>query len=93
LALPLGTVRPRMNGSAGGHRGVASILEAFQTDAFARVKIGVGKETAVRDRVEYVLSPFDPADHPTVETSVADAAQRVCEMLTKHAKAKTLPHS
>lgn len=86
LALPLGTVRPRMNGSAGGHRGVASILEAFQSDAFARVKMGVGKETAARDRVEYVLSPFSPADLPVVEQSMEEAVRRVREMVVRRSK-------
>lgn len=93
LALPLGTVRPRMNGSAGGHRGVASILEAFQTDAFARVKIGVGKENAARDRIEYVLSPFDPADRALVEQSVAEAARRVCEMVAQRGKTLLPPRA
>lgn len=91
LSLPLGTVRPRMNGSAGGHRGVASILEAFQDNSFPRVKIGVGKEDATRDRVEYVLSPFDPADHETVAQAQAEAIRRVLEMVAKRNKTKPAP--
>ncbi|MBL0208240.1 MAG: aminoacyl-tRNA hydrolase [Propionivibrio sp.] len=50
LDLPLGAVKTRIKGSAGGHRGVASILEAFQTDAIRRVKIGVGNGDKDRSR-------------------------------------------
>lgn len=82
LDLPLGAVRKRMTGSAGGHRGVASILEAFQTNAFRRVKIGVGKDGAKLDRVNYVLLPFDSADRAAVEQSLAAAAAIVQEMAT-----------
>lgn len=80
LDLPLGTVRRRMAGSAGGHRGVASVLEAFQTNAFRRVKIGVGKVGATNDRVNYVLSPFDASDSQIVGKSLVSAAGHVLEM-------------
>ena len=39
----LGSVRTRLSGGAGAHRGVASVLEAFQTDAIRRIKVGVGQ--------------------------------------------------
>lgn len=77
LDLPLGTVRVRMSGSSGGHRGVASVFEAFQTDAFRRVKIGVGKDGAKRDRASYVLSPFNASDSDAVERSIARAAAQI----------------
>ena len=51
LDTPIGSIRTRLSGGAGGHRGVASILEAFQTDAFRRVKVGVGQPEAKLDRV------------------------------------------
>ena len=43
LDLPLGKVRVRMNGSAGGHNGVRSLIAALGTDALRRVKIGIGR--------------------------------------------------
>jgi aminoacyl-tRNA hydrolase len=61
LSLPLGTVRTRMRGSDGGHRGVRSVLETFQTDQFPRIKIGVGEEGQTRPPAEYVLTPFSPS--------------------------------
>lgn len=84
LALPLGSVRLRMNGSAGGHRGVASVLEAFQTDAFRRVKIGVGKDGTRHDSANHVLSLFDSADRTTADQSIREAAARILELVTRN---------
>jgi PTH1 family peptidyl-tRNA hydrolase len=85
LDLPIGSVRTRMHGGAGGHRGVASILEAFQSDAFRRVKIGIGSETAKRDTVAYVLSPFDPAHRASVERAIEDAYSRALDITARGA--------
>ena len=83
LDLPMGTVRMRLSGGAGGHRGVASILEAFQTDAFRRVKIGVGQPGTKLDRVSYVLTPFPADSRATVERALAAAEARTLEMLER----------
>lgn len=80
IDLPLGKVRSRMNGSSGSHRGVASILEAFQSDAFRRVKIGVGKLGEKLDRVEYVLTPFTTEDRLTIAQAVLTAVSSLREM-------------
>lgn len=81
LATPIGSVRTRMSGGAGGHRGVASILEAFQTDAFRRVKVGVAGPGAESDRIGYVLTPFRDEDRPAVERAIDAAAARVVQMI------------
>jgi PTH1 family peptidyl-tRNA hydrolase len=78
LDLPLGALRFRRGGSSGGHRGVASIIEALGDDTFPRLKIGVGRpgETG-KDVVDFVLSP-PPAEEASelsaVEGTAADAA-------------------
>jgi aminoacyl-tRNA hydrolase len=87
LSLPLGTVRTRLNGGAGGHRGVASILEAFQTDAFKRVKLGIGQSNARDKQVEYVLSPWDAASRPAVDASIHTAVLRIGELIASQPKA------
>lgn len=87
LNLSLGTVRTRLAGGAGGHRGVASILEAFQADTFRRVKLGIGQANARERQVDYVLSPWDPSSRPTVDSAVRTAAERVAEMLASRPKA------
>ena len=87
LDLPLGTVRTRLSGSAGGHRGVASILEAFQTDTFRRVKVGVGQEGAKLNRMEYVLTPFAASSRAAVDIATAAALVQLVEIV----KRPTLP--
>ena len=86
LDLPLGTVRSRMSGGAGGHRGMASILEAFQTDSFRRVKVGVGQTHSGLSKAEYVLKPFDADVGTAVETAVSAANSRVVELIAEQFK-------
>ncbi|MBL8421002.1 MAG: hypothetical protein JNK92_10230 [Dechloromonas sp.] len=83
IDLPLGKARTRMNGSSGGHRGVASILEAFQSDAFRRIKIGVGKPGGEHNRVAYVLTPFAAEDRPTIDQAVLTAEASLREMVLR----------
>ncbi|WP_415169322.1 hypothetical protein [Propionivibrio sp.] len=59
---------------------VASVLEAFQTDAFRRVKIGVGKDGAKSRQIDYLLSPFDASDREAVRQSIQAAAAQVLEL-------------
>ena len=82
LDLQQGAVRTRLNGGAGGHRGVASVLEAFQTQAFRRIKVGVGKPGVKLNRAEYVLMPFDDADKPTIDQSIQDAHSLALKMVS-----------
>lgn len=86
LDLPLGSIRTRLGGSAGGHRGVASILEAFQTDAFRRVKVGVGQAGTKVNRAQYVLTPFAGAAADAAGLAVSAAATRVRELLASRPK-------
>ena len=56
--LPLGTLRIRASGGSGGHRGLASIIEALGTEGFPRVRLGVGRN-AHGDLVGHVLGRLD----------------------------------
>jgi UDP-N-acetylmuramoyl-tripeptide--D-alanyl-D-alanine ligase len=86
LDLPLGSVRLRERGSAGGHKGVASILEAFQTDAFRRLKIGVAPKDKTASRATYVLEVFDAPDQLDVEKALVLATEKVGELLARPAQ-------
>ncbi len=58
LDLPLGTIRLRLRGSSGGHRGMESIISTLGTENFPRLRIGIGRPANKRQVVDYVLSPF-----------------------------------
>ena len=88
LDLPLGTVKTRIKGGAGGHRGVASIMEAFQTDAIRRVKIGVGKAGEKLDRVSYVLTAFDEEGRTAIDQSILTTKAHVLDMMGRPSVAK-----
>lgn len=85
IDLPLGKVRVRLKGSAGGHNGVRSLIEAFGTDALRRVKIGVGRPGRPgedRDRVsDHVLSPFFPEEHDAIQAACDDAAEETLALV------------
>src|SRR5665647_389936 len=58
MDLPLGKIRLRDQGSAGGHNGIKSILAELGTEKFCRLKLGVGRPPKDYDPARYVLSPF-----------------------------------
>ena len=77
VQLPLGKLRARARGSAGGHNGLKSLVEHLGED-FARLRIGVGRGDPRRDLADHVLTRFDPDEAVEVEratTRAADAAQ------------------
>ena len=76
--LELGRLRARASGSAGGHNGLKSIIGVLGTDAFPRLRIGVGRGDTRRDLGDHVLARFDPAEQPVIDDAVqraADAAE------------------
>jgi PTH1 family peptidyl-tRNA hydrolase len=58
LALPFGKIRIRGRGSAGGHKGLESIIACLRGDNFVRVRLGIGLEEDIGDAAEYVLRPI-----------------------------------
>ena len=78
VALPLGRLRARREGSAGGHNGLKSIVEHLGTSAFPRMRVGVGRGDNRRDLADHVLGRFEPSERDTVSAAVlraADAAE------------------
>jgi PTH1 family peptidyl-tRNA hydrolase len=78
LALDVGRIRLRPQGSAGGHNGVESILAHLGHDRFARLRIGIGPGPGGEDQANFVLSPFRPDERPPAEEAMdraADAAE------------------
>ncbi len=75
--LPLGMLRIRERGSAGGHNGLKSIIGVIHSDRFTRVRMGVRPDHAVSDLAGYVLGRFRKADLETVGEMVYRAAEAV----------------
>ena len=76
--LPLGTLRLRPTGSAGGHHGLRSCLDALGTEDVPRLRIGVGTNTLPRDLEVFVLSPFRSDERPVIRRAVEQAGD-ACE--------------
>jgi peptidyl-tRNA hydrolase, PTH1 family len=62
MDLPVGRLRLRLSGSAGGQNGMKSAIAHLGTDKFPRLRIGIGSKAAGRDAVDHVLGRFAPAD-------------------------------
>jgi PTH1 family peptidyl-tRNA hydrolase len=75
MALPLGKLRLRPNGSAGGHNGLKSIIEHFGTPEIPRLRIGIG--SAENDAVDHVLGRFTLEERPALEQSLERALQAI----------------
>ena len=77
VQLPLGKLRARARGSAGGHNGLKSVI-AHLGEEFSRLRVGVGRGEQQRDLADHVLSRFEKAETAEVErmtTRAADAAE------------------
>ncbi len=66
LDLPLGKIRLRLSGSAGGHNGMKSIISHLGTQNFPRVRIGIGKSDGEKDTISHVLGKFSQVETPIV---------------------------
>ena len=95
LAIPLGQLRIRERGSAGGHNGIKSILGSLGSDEFIRVRIGVGKPPTVTGReikaggTDYLLSPMRKMQLQELDI-VLDDAVRAVEMILKDGVKKAM---
>jgi peptidyl-tRNA hydrolase, PTH1 family len=70
LDLPLGKIRLRLSGSAGGHNGMKSIISHLGTQNFPRVRIGIGKSAGEKDTISHVLGKFSAVEVPIVNEVV-----------------------
>jgi PTH1 family peptidyl-tRNA hydrolase len=90
LDLPLGRVRvKRGGGGAGGNRGIASLIAAFGSKDFVRIKVGIGRPPGRQDPADFVLQPFTPQEEASILPAVDIAADAV-EMWLSEGIEKTL---
>lgn len=82
MDIPVGTVRLRKKGSAGGHNGMKSVLYHVQEENFPRVRIGIGRPPAGWSVIRHVLSPFSSEDRPRIEAAIAHLVPAVVCIVT-----------
>ena len=87
MALPLGRLRIRPYGSAGGHNGMKSMIAHLNTQEFPRLRVGIGSIDEVGDRgqavISHVLGKFAPDEKPIVNTALEWAVEAIETILRK----------
>ncbi len=83
VALPAGQLRVRVRGSAGGHNGLKSIIGHLGSDAFPRLRVGVGRGDPRRDLADHVLAKIDPTMRAAFDEMVGRAADAVESFATE----------
>ena len=91
LDLPPGKLRLRPDGSAGGHKGINSIISALGSEDFPRIKVGIGRPvredgTAIAEEdgiISYVLGDFTPQEERIIKPAIASVAEAVECIITE----------
>jgi peptidyl-tRNA hydrolase, PTH1 family len=77
LSLPLGKLRMRAHGSAGGQKGLNDILRVFGCQTIARLRIGIDPAPPRWDAADYVLGRFREDERPVMDVAVSKAVEAV----------------
>ena len=77
LALPLGRIRIRERGTAGGHNGLKSIIASLGTTEFVRLRIGIQPEHPISDPKRFVLDSFARSERPVVIETIEKSANAI----------------
>ncbi len=80
--LPVGRLRIRAEGSAGGHNGMKDIISHLGSEAFTRVRVGIGARPADWDMADWVLSRFSDDDESVMKKSRLLAAEAVDDIVS-----------
>ena len=83
IEIPLGMIRIRPRGSAGGHNGLKSIIGALAADDFIRLRMGVRPDRPVQDYVSYLLGPFRSAEMKLVAEMLDQVSEAVRVILSE----------
>ncbi|WP_134685256.1 aminoacyl-tRNA hydrolase [Brevibacillus migulae] len=83
LDLPLGQIRLREKGSAGGHNGIKSLIAHLGTQEFKRIKIGISRPDQKSGVKDFVLSTFSAEEKPVIEEAVTLSAEASVMSLTE----------
>ncbi len=86
MDLPLGSVRLRQQGGSGGHNGLKSVQAAFGTDAYYRLRLGIGRRSQVDEReevIDHVLGRFFKSEEEIVAATVQLATKAALAVFTE----------
>ncbi len=83
LDLPVGRLRIKFGGGSGGHNGLRSIDSCLGMNAYARVKIGIGRPEPGQDGANFVLSPFYGEDMAAIKEAVTKAVDALHCMVSE----------
>jgi len=83
LALPLGKIRIRQKGSAGGHNGIKSLISTFGDDEFLRIRVGIQPEREIGDVRDFVLSRVAKSDRDLLEQAEEIAVKAVDTLIAE----------
>lgn len=86
IDLPVGKVRAKQKGGHGGHHGVQSVIEALGSQAFQRVKIGIGRPETKEAVVDYLLVPLSGGERSALDEAVERAAEIILTLVKERAK-------
>lgn len=79
LSLPLGAIRIKSRGSDAGHNGLKDIARALKTEAYPRLRFGIGNEFPRGTQIDYVLGHFPADEQPLLRERISVAADAVRE--------------
>lgn len=79
--LPVGKLRIRAAGTAGGHNGLKSIIQHVRTEDFSRLRIGVGEDKVGGGLTNHVLGRFTPEEHEAIAHAIPRAAEAVLSFI------------
>jgi peptidyl-tRNA hydrolase, PTH1 family len=89
MDLPLGKLRLRLSGSAGGHNGMKSAISHLGTSNFPRLRLGIGRSTDNPDSISHVLGKFSPAETEVMNSSL-DLVVKAVEVSLKDGVEKAM---
>jgi len=81
MALPVGRIRVRRGGSAGGHKGLADVIRLLETEEVARLRIGIGAPPQDIDAVDFVLRRFEGSQVAAIRQAVLLACEAASDWL------------
>ena len=82
IALPLGTLRMKKQGSGGGHNGLKNIESLLGTTDYCRLRIGVGNNFGRGQQIDYVLGTFTPDEQAVIQPRIETACKAVETFVT-----------